>query len=160
MLSLSQWHSRLGHSNFITIRQALQQANIPFSVNKNHDPYHACSVSKSHKLPFELSTYKATGPLDLICYDLWGPFTITSIDGKCYYVLFFDHFSKYCWIYFVKYKSKVLSVFIKFRHLIEKYFGRPIKSFQADWGDEFQALTSYLLENGITQRSSYPKTLE
>ena len=51
-------------------------------------------------------------------------------------------------------------MFIQFPTLIEKYFGCPIKSFQADWGGEFQALTSYLRDNGITQRSFCPYTPE
>ena len=74
--------------------------------------------------------------------------------------LFYDHYSKYCWIYFVKFKSEVLSVFIKFRHLVERFFNRTIKSFQSDWGGEYQALTTYLSENGITQRIACPKTPE
>lgn len=75
-------------------------------------------------------------------------------------MIFFDHFSKYTWIYFLRFKSEVLSVFIQFRTLVEKYFGRHIKCFQADWGGEFQALTNYLRDNGITQCVSCPYTPE
>ena len=75
-------------------------------------------------------------------------------------MLFSDHYSKYSWIYFIKFKSEVFNVFIKFRHLVEKFFNRSIKSFQSDWGGEYQALSKYLVDNGITHRSACPKTPE
>ncbi len=40
--------------------------------------------------------------------------------------------------------------------LVEKYFNTPIKHFQSDWGGEFQALRSQLLNNGIQQRVTCP----
>ncbi|OMO53069.1 Integrase, catalytic core [Corchorus capsularis] len=46
------------------------------------------------------------------------------------------------------------------RAIVEKFFGWPIKSFQANWGREYQALTEYLAQNGITQHSSCPHTPE
>ena len=106
--------------------------NILVSSTLDFGLCHACSVSKIHKLPFPASHYVATAPLDLICSDLWGPSPINSCDNKHFYVLFFDHYSKYSWLFFIQSKSKVLSVFIEFRHLVEKFFGRSIKSFQAD----------------------------
>ncbi|OMO61326.1 Integrase, catalytic core [Corchorus capsularis] len=44
--------------------------------------------------------------------------------------------------------------------VVEKFFDKPIKSFQADWGGEYQALTQYLVQNGINQRNSCPHTPE
>ncbi len=58
----------------------------------------------------------------------------------------------------MKRKYDVLNIFIQFKHLVEKYFTLPIKCFQADWGGEYQALTNYLREHGISQRISYPHT--
>ena len=43
--------------------------------------------------------------------------------------------------------------------ILLKKINYSIKSFQAEWGGEFQSLTSYLLKNGITQHSSCPKYL-
>lgn len=117
-------------------------------------------MSKSHKLPFSESNYHAKQPLELLCSDVWGPAPFVSIDGYRYYVIFYDHYSKYSWLYFLKQKSDVLPIFIQFRTLVEKYFGLPIKNFQSDWGGEFQSLTSYLRQNGITQRVSCPYTPE
>ena len=43
---------------------------------------------------------------------------------------------------------------------MEKQFSAKILSFQSDWGGEFQALTTYLKENGIHHRISFPYTPE
>lgn len=119
-----------------------------------------CSVSKSHKIPFTDSSFQATSPLDLICSDVWGPTLVISNDGYKYYVIFFDHYSKYTWIYFLKFKYEVLSIFNQFQKILERYIGCSIRSFQPDRGGEFQDLTSYLRDNGITQCSSCPYTPE
>lgn len=60
----------------------------------------------------------------------------------------------------MKNKSDVLPIVIKFHSLVEKFFYLPIKNFQANWGGGFQALTTYLSTNGISQRVSCPYTLE
>ena len=48
---------------------------------------------------------------------------------------------------------------MQFRTIVEKYFGRPIKSFQEDWGGEYQALKNYLRDKRIVRPSSCPYTL-
>lgn len=75
-------------------------------------------------------------------------------------MIFFYDFPKYTWIYFLRFKSDVLSVFILFRTFVEQYLDCSIRSFQTDWVGEFQALTSYFCDNGITQRSCCPYTTE
>lgn len=158
--TISLWHERLGHANVRLVYDVLRKNNISFDSNKKFQFCHACNVSKSHKLPFSESNYCAKQPLELVCSDVWGPAPFLSNDGYRYYVLFYDHFSKYSWLYFLKQKSEVLSVFIQFRTHVEKYFGVPIKNFQSDWGGEYRSLTTYLKQHGITQRVSCPHTPE
>lgn len=55
-----------------------------------------------------------------------GPTLVTSFDGFNYYLLFVDHYSKYVWLYPMKNKSNVLSIFMQFKALVEKYFNFPI----------------------------------
>ena len=120
--SFAQWHNILGHANNVTVRKVLNQFHLPSSSNKSEFACHACNISKSHRLPFTLFSFHAKHPLELIYSDLWGPSPIPTIDGSRYYVLFYDHYSKYTWIYFLKYKYDVLNVFIKIWHIIEKVF--------------------------------------
>ncbi|CAL1404046.1 unnamed protein product [Linum trigynum] len=157
--TLHVWHQRLGHANERAVKQALSHHQIKFLSN-SPSLCHGCSVSKIHKLPFSSSTFCASAPLELVCSDVWGPAPTLSYDGQSYYILFYDHYSKFSWIYFVRYKSQLLSVFNQFRQLVEKFFGTPIKTFQSDWGGEYQALSTYLRDNGIAHRSSCPYTPE
>jgi transposase InsO family protein len=150
-------HARHGLASAAIVRKTF---NCHHFVSSNSSLSQACVVSKIHKLPFSPFAYQASGTVDLICLDVWGPALVNSTNGFRYYVLFFDHFSKYTWIYFLKNKSNVFDVFHHFPLLVEKFFGCPIKQFQADWGGEFQALNSYLRSHGITQRVSCPNTSE
>ena len=49
--SLTTWHARLGHANFPTIRKAVESSLISSSMLPK-SLCSACSMSKSHKLPF------------------------------------------------------------------------------------------------------------
>jgi hypothetical protein len=112
--SLSTWHARLGHASTTTVCRVLESSDISFGSSSNSSICLACSISKSHKLSFWHSSFKASGLLDLVCSDLWGPTPIVSNDGFHYYVIFYDHYSKYTWIYFLKLKSNVIDAFKQF----------------------------------------------
>ena len=71
-------------------------------------------------------------------------------------MIFVDDFTRYTWLCPLKLKSDVHQNFIDFQHRVERQFNLKIKSFQSDWGGEFQALTNYLKEQGIIHRISYP----
>jgi hypothetical protein len=63
--------------------------------------------------------------------DVWGP-AIDSVGRKNYYVSFIDDFSKFTWIYLIKYKSEVFQKFKEFQNLVERHFDRKIISMQTD----------------------------
>ncbi|KAG8645403.1 hypothetical protein MANES_10G062750v8 [Manihot esculenta] len=110
LATISLWHERLGHANLRVVKNILSNNKISFYSNKHFEFCHGCSVSKSLRLPFANSLFRATQPLELICSDVWGPSPVVSMDGYRYY-------------------------FIQFQKLVEKYFGVPIKSFQSNWGE-------------------------
>ena len=120
----------------------------------------ACSLAKSHKLPFSQSTYKSTRPLALIYSDVCGPAPITSHFGYPYYVIFVDDYSKYIWLFPMKNKSDVFSIFYDFHIKAERQFSTKLQSLQSDWGGEYQALTAYLKNHGIIHTISCPYILE
>lgn len=130
------WHARLGHVNSCLVNRTIRLNQLScrsFSkVSCN-----ACHLGKMHKLPFLDSYSPVNKSLELICSDVWGPSPISSIDGFHFYVLFYDHYNKYSWSFFMKNKSDVLPIFIEFHSLVEKFFDLPIKSFQTDWDGEF-----------------------
>lgn len=76
--------------------------------------------------------HKSTKPLELIHSDVWGPAPILSHFGFSYYLIFIDDFSKYTWLFPLKQKSDVLSIFAEFHIKVEKQFSEKILSFQSD----------------------------
>jgi len=72
-------------------------------------------------------------PLELVYSDVWGN-APASVGRKEYYVSFIDDYSKFTWIYFLKFKSEVYQKFIEFQTLVERLFNRKIITVQTDWG--------------------------
>jgi hypothetical protein len=89
--------------------------------------------------------------------DVWGPAPV-SIGRYTYYVSFIDDYSKYTWIYLLKKKFDVFSVFQGFQRLVERKFNRKLLSMQSDWGGEYEKLNSLFQQIGITHRVSCPHT--
>ncbi|KAB2628692.1 hypothetical protein D8674_033487 [Pyrus ussuriensis x Pyrus communis] len=96
-----------------------------------------CAIGKNHKLPFSSSTSRASASLELIHCDVWGPAPVVSVSGFKYYVLFVDEFTKYTWLFPLKAKSEVYSVFVSFKAYVENLVGNRIKIFRSDSGGEF-----------------------
>ncbi|XP_019056851.1 PREDICTED: uncharacterized protein LOC109115986 [Tarenaya hassleriana] len=53
----SDWHSRLGHPSPDVLNKVINQFSLPLSSNKTRTLLcETCSINKSHKLPFSVST--------------------------------------------------------------------------------------------------------
>jgi histone deacetylase 1/2 len=115
----------------------------------------ACQLGKSHQLPYPKSVSVSKFPLDLVFSDVWGP-AIESVGRNLYYVSFIDDYSKFVWIYLIKYKSDVFKRFHEFQQLVERRFNRKIVAMQTDWGGEYQKLNSFFNQMGISHLVSCP----
>jgi len=119
----------------------------------------SCQISKSHKLPFHESTLKSSYPLEIIFFDVWTS-PVLSIDGLRYYCMFVDHFTRYIWLYPLKCKSDVQTLFSKFKSLVENFFHHNIKILYTDNGGEYIGLRSFLSTHGISHHTTPPHTPE
>ena len=63
-------------------------------------------------------------------------------------------------MYPLKNKSNVHDVFIRFKTLVEKFFGHPIVSFYSDNGGEYIALKHFFSTHGISHYTTPPHTPE
>jgi histone deacetylase 1/2 len=115
----------------------------------------ACQKAKSHQLPYPKSSSSSSHPLELVYSDVWGH-APDSVGGKRYYVSFIDDYSKFTWIYLLKFKSEVFEKFREFQTLVERLFDRKILTMQTDWGGEYQRLHSFFEQIGITHHVSCP----
>ena len=130
--SLTDWHGRLGHPAFRTIRQVLSKFQLPFVANKTSNICSACQQGKSQQLPFTTTNHRSRFPLDLLFADVWGPSLIASINGARYYVSFVDDFSRYTWLFPISSKFDVFRIFSQFHILVERFSERKIKAIQSN----------------------------
>ena len=94
---------------------------IVLNLNNKSINYDVCFLSKSTLLPFPSTTSYSVKPFDLIHSDIWRP-VIKSFDGYKYFVTFVDDFSRFTWLYLLKAKSEVATVFQDFHHLVHTQF--------------------------------------
>ena len=103
---------------------------------------------------------RAASTLDLIHSDVLGPMITTSFNGSSHFLTFIDDFSRFCWIYFMKWKSEVFETFKVFKALVENRFKKKIKSIRSDNGDEY--IKGYFYQfcesEGILMEHSIPYT--
>ncbi|KAI5312051.1 hypothetical protein L3X38_041224 [Prunus dulcis] len=111
------WLRRLGHLNFASMKKMQQtQMREPFENEK---------------------LWGAKNPLELIHTDVCGPMQNESIGGNKYFITFIDDYSRMCWVYFLRNKSSVISVFKKFKAFVELHSGFNLKKLRSDRGGEY-----------------------
>jgi hypothetical protein len=106
-VSLSRWHSRLGHPASVVVKHVISSYNLlvldqPISESMCD----ACQQAKSHQLPYSRSSSVSKFPLELVFSDVWCP-APESVGRYNYYVSFIDNYNTFTWIYLLKYKSEV-----------------------------------------------------
>ena len=113
-----------------------------------------------HKLPFPKQVMSSTFPLQLIHSDVWGSAPMTFVLGYRFYVIFVDDFTRFTWLFLLKYKSEVFTIFLHFKVLVENKFGSKIKTLKSDGEGEYTTnyFKSFCLDNGIQHQLSCPYT--
>jgi hypothetical protein len=158
--TVSLWHARFGHPSPRVLTQMLSNCGLSRNFNSKTLHCNSCSINKSHKLPFSLSSIQTFSPFELIFSDVWGPSPVTSINGYKYYLVFVDHFTRYTWIYPLKNKTDVAIIFPQFHSKIENFFSHKVKSIYTDGGTEYFKLKPYFNTHGISHYISPPYTPE
>jgi len=133
------WHLRFGHLNFGSLSLIKQNMvrGLPF-INHLDQLCEGCLLGKQFRMSFpKESISRAKKPLELIHVDVCGPIQPCSLGKTNYFLLFIDDFSRKTWVYFLKQKSEVFTIFKKFKAVVEKESGRQIKAIQTNRGGEF-----------------------
>jgi hypothetical protein len=121
-VSINTWHNRLGHASNRVVEQVIRRNNLLSSQESiNRSVCDACQQAKSHQLPYSSLMSASKFPLELVYSDVWGP-TPESVGRMKYYVSFIDDFSKFTWIYLIKFKSEVFQKFQEFQAFVERKF--------------------------------------
>ena len=149
------WHFRLGHIS--TSRINLLHSIVP-DIECN--PNAVCSVyplAKQRKLSFLISTSKSDSVFDMVHCDIWGPFSVESINGSRFFLTIVDDYSRYTWIYLLHSKSQTRQLLQTFFTLIQTQFQINIKVIRSDQGSEF-IMPDFYQSKGILHHMSCVKT--
>ncbi|KAG8482698.1 hypothetical protein CXB51_024274 [Gossypium anomalum] len=134
------WHQRLSHANFNSMARMVSKKMVENFTKtvQNEGVYEVCQMGKQARLPFPTNTsWRASTKLELVHTDVCGPMRTESLSGNRYFILFIDDCTKYCWVYFLKHKSEVVQVFMKFKAVVETEIGCKIKTIRSDNGTEY-----------------------
>ena len=147
-------HYRLGHPNFMYLSKMFP------ALFKNKNPKlfqcEICQFSKHCRNTYPSQNYKPSKPFSIIHSDIWGPSPVHNISGARWFVSLFDDHTRVTWVFLMKEKSEVGSIFKFFHSMIQTQFQAKIQVFRTDNAREYfnVILGNYLLENGIIHQSS------
>ena len=133
------WNQRLGHPCSKLLQSALSSFNNTVKISVNDDICSQCTYcisTKMHKFHFPKHVMSSTLPLQLVHSDVWGPALVTSVLGYRFYVIFVDDFTRFTWLFLLKHKFEVFTVFLHFKALVKNQFGSTIKTLRTDGGGE------------------------
>jgi len=124
-----KWHLRFGHLHFSGIK-LLSSSGMVHGLLVIKPPCNVCEeciLGKQALLSFTNSkSWRASSPLQLVHTDICGPIEPMSLGGNRYFITFIDDFSKKLWVYFLKEKSVVFTVFKNFKALVENQSGHKL----------------------------------
>ncbi|XP_075648679.1 uncharacterized protein LOC142619466 [Castanea sativa] len=87
------WHSRLGHlSNDKLV--SIRNNGEPLCTSIENFACEICPLAKQKRLPFNKSSQISSACFDLIHCDLWGPFSVSTIDNCKYFLTIVDDCSR------------------------------------------------------------------
>lgn len=158
------WHLRYGHLNVNGLKLLVQKYMvIGLPKIKELDLCEGCIYGKQTRKLFPVGkSWRATTCLELVHADLCGPMKMESLGGSRYFLMFTDDYSRFSWVYFLKFKSETFENFKKFKAFVENQSGNKIKSLRTDRGGEFLSNDFNLFcdENGIHRELTAPYTPE
>lgn len=154
------WHKRLGHCHLqgmLQMKRHEMTTGLPV-FDGNLPNCHACQFGKQSRAPFPQVQWRSSKKLQLIHTDVAGPQRMPSLKGNLYYVIFIDDFTRMCWIYFLKFKHEVASIFWRFKKLVENQSGLKIQTIRSDNGKEYtsEKFNLFCEEAGIEHQLTAP----
>ena len=117
-------------------------------------PFYVCLLFKQRRLSFASNNNMSACIFDLVHYDTWGPYHVSSYNGFRYFLTSVDDYSCFTWVYLLKNKFDVHAIFPRFLALVKTQFQLRVKAFRTYNAPEleFGSLFSSL---GVLHQFSY-----
>ena len=132
----------------------------------------SCQLGKHTRVLFpKRLNNRAKSPFELIHTDIWGPCRTASTLGFQYFVTFIDDYSRCTWLFLMKNRAELYSIFQKFYAEIltqfnisirvlrsvnaREYFSAPFISFMSQHGILHQSFCAHTpQQNGVAERKN------
>ena len=88
-----------------------------------------CIKAKSQRVSYLVSWNKTNTSFALIHSDVWGPSPITTPSVHRWFVIFVDDCTRMTWLYQLKTKDEVFTIFQAFHAMVQTQFSSKIKFF-------------------------------
>ena len=145
-------HRRLGHPSLVKFRKMVPRFSSLHSLDCE-----SCQLGKHTRVSFpKRLDPRAKFPFELVHSDVWGPSRTTSTLGFRYFVTFIDDFSRCTWLFLMKSRAKLFSIFQKFFAEIRNQFNTTIRILRSDNVLEYLSapFSSFLSSHDIIHQSS------
>ena len=95
-------------------------------------------------------------PFELVHTDIWDPSRVESTLGFRYFVTFIDDYSRCTWLFLMKTRAELFSIFQKFHAEIRTQFNTSIRILRSDNVKEYlsASISSFMSSHGILHQSS------
>ena len=117
----------------------MKESGIINSLSEtNMDKCKICAEIKITKKPCK-SIYRETELFGLIHSDLGDLKHTMTRDGKRFYVIFVDDYSRFTKLYLLKSKDEAWEMFVKYKTEVENQKNKRIKRLRTDRGGEYES---------------------
>ncbi|RVW60738.1 Retrovirus-related Pol polyprotein from transposon TNT 1-94 [Vitis vinifera] len=145
-------HSRLGHPSLSKFQKMVPRFSSLLSL-----ACESCQLGKHIRVSFikRLNNW-AKSPFELVHTDVWGSCRTVSTLGFQYFVTFIDDYSRCTWLFLMKNRAELFSIFQKFYAEIQTQFNISIHVLRSDNVREYFSapFTSFISQHGILHQSS------
>ena len=118
------WHCRLGHVGDRRLQKLDKDAYLGAFDYESFVTCESCIIGKLPKSPFSGHGEHDKDILELIHSDVCGPMPVQERGCNYYFITFTDDFSRFGWVYLIKYKFEAFEKFTEFKNEVEKKFGK------------------------------------
>lgn len=138
VVGISTWHKRLGHPSYSRLDAISENLGITKYKNKGSAYCHVCHLAKQKKLSFSSPNNICNSTFELLHIDLWGPFSVETVDGFKHFLTIVDDHSRATWVFLLRNKSEVLKVFPDFIKQAENQYNVKVKAVRSDNAPELR----------------------
>ena len=145
-------HNRLGHPNISKFQKMVPRFSSLSSIECE-----SCQLGKQARASFPKRLDQRTkSPFKLVHIDIWGPSRAESILGFRYFVTSIDDYSRCTWLFLMKTRAELFSIFKKFPAEIRTQFNTFIRILRSDNAKEYlsASVSSFMSSDGILHQSS------